>query len=327
MKYTKYFLFSIASLYLVNFCFLKLNSPSGDLPLDFFVEDFSGRGSKLNPNKVHEVVRSGHNFKVVINDKGHRQSQFQFDKNIESILIIGSSIAFGYGLDYKNSLIGLLEEQYKGYFNFINASSYGYGSYHSLLTLINECKIYSPKYVIYVYEYKNSRDDFLTKRSFQSSHINIKNSFNLKDFLLFIPTREYFHNNNIHPTQIYEKIIGISNLSENYKSKYLHNKILDSLSIINLDTVADHVNSMSAISANCGAKFLLLVTPSPYESYYGIREPGTDYLINKLSLIKIIDLREINSLGIGLFLQGLDYPSKHANELYKTHISNSNFLK
>jgi hypothetical protein len=318
---------SIASLYLLNYYLLSINISSGDLPSDFYIEDMAGRGSRLNPARVHEVVRSGHKFKVVINENGHRESQFNFDKNFENILIIGSSVAFGYGLNYKESIIGLLEQQYKNQYNFINASSYGYGSYHSLLTLINECNIYSPKYVIYIYEYKNSRDDFLRLRSFHNSHKNIEASFNFKDFLLLIPTRQYLHNNNLHPTQIYEKIIGISNLSEKYKSKYFYNKELDGLIITNVKAVSEQVKSMSVISEMCGAKFLLIITPSPNESYYGISEPSTNYLIAKLPLIETIDLREVNSLGKDLFLKGLDYPGKDANLLYKTYINNMNFFK
>ena len=328
MKCLKYTIFIIISLYLVNYLFLYFNTPSGSLPADFFIEDPLGRGSKLNPNRVHDIIRAGHSFRVKVDINGHRQSQLDLKEKNENVLIVGSSIAFGYGLNYEDSLIGLVEREYKHRFNFINASSYGYGSYHSLLTIANECTTYSPKYIIYIYEYKNSREDFLKKKPFQglNNDNNMKAPFNFKDFLLFVPTREFFHNNNIHPTQIYEKIIGISNLSKKYKSKYLYYKELDPLAIKNLDTVVDHVNSMSALSAYCGARFILIVTPSPYESYYGISEMGTDYLLSKLPLIKVIDLREINALGEDLFLRGLDYPGKYANQLYKTYISKLNIL-
>ncbi len=302
---------------------LIINKPSGLMPPDFFTEDDYGRGLKISPNKIHLIERAGNKFTVEINDRSHRKSLVSYDKHKPSVLVIGSSVAFGFGLNYKDSMIGKLEQKYSDKYNFINASSYAYGTFHALKTLEYECFNIKPKIVILVYEYKNFRNDFLEIRILNNIN-NIQNKpflLELKDFIYFVPSRQFLSNLNLHPSQIIEKVIGLNNLTTNYKNRYLFTRNLDNSTKKNIDTVFHQINAILTITNRCNSYLQILITPSPYESYYGIEEVTTNYLINKLNGFNFIDLRLIDSVGKDYFLKGMDYPNEKGSEAFVNKIN------
>jgi hypothetical protein len=280
---------------------------TGVVPPDLFIADAT-RGLALRPGFHGTLTRAGHTFDVRIDDAGHRDDR-SHEGATPHLLVVGSSAGFGVGLSRESSLVGQLAHDLAGRFDVINASVYTYGPVQALDTLQRECSSTQPALVFYLYEYKNTRDDFLLPRHFSAeAEIDAPN----KPTVTLLSLRSLLSDNHLHPRQITERLIGLDRLSLDYRNRYV-TTTGPGFSSANADRVGAIIGEMVAAARACGADFRVAILPGPNEAYYSIAEPATERVLAVLRAAgygeRVIDTRAGIPRGSDFFLTGIDYPS------------------
>jgi hypothetical protein len=281
---------------------------SGDVPPDLFVADAT-RGLALRPGFHGTVTRAGHRFDVSIDAAGYRDDPLP-DGPTPRLLVVGSSAGFGVGLPRDASLVGQIARDLAPRYAVMNASVYTYGPLQSLETLRRECRGVRPELVLYLHEYKNTRSDFLALRN--ASADAGAEAPTTRPTVSLVALRSLLSNNDLHPRQIVERLIGLDRLPIDYRNRYI-TTVGPEFSPENARRAASMIGDMATEAQRCGADFRMAVLPGPNEAYYGIAEPATEALLAALRTAGqgdlVIDTRAGIKRGSVFFLSGIDYPN------------------
>jgi hypothetical protein len=283
---------------------------SGDVPPDLFVADAT-RGLALRPGFHGTVTRAGHSFDVSIDAAGYRDDPLPAGPT-PRLLVVGSSAGFGVGLSRDASLVGQIARDLATRYAVMNASVYTYGPLQSLATLRRECPGVHPALVLYLHEYKNTRSDFLALRNAASDAGTEAEAPTTRPTASLVALRSLLSNNDLHPRQIVERLIGLDRLPIDYRNRYV-TTVGPAFSPENARRAAAMIGDMATAAQRCGADFRMAVLPGPNEAYYGIAEPATEALLAALRTAGqgdlVIDTRAGIKRGSVFFLSGIDYPN------------------
>jgi hypothetical protein len=292
---------------------------SGSYPPELFVHDAS-RGLALAPHFSAVVTRAGISFPISINSAGYRDVEWQDDGRTR-LLLVGSSATFGVGLARDAGIAAKLGAALGPQVQVLNTGVYSYGPPQILKTIEKECPALRPRLVLYLYEYKTTRRDFLTNRIFPAAddpasaaaapEPAVGISLSLKSLRAFLSLRD------LHPRQIGERLFGLDRLSPQYLlSHYASTLPSAEFTVEGAKKAAQLIIAMDAAARNCGARFAMAILPGPAESYYGLREPMTELVLKQLAenpqRIPLLDTRIGIPLGSDFTLPGLDYPNEAA---------------
>jgi hypothetical protein len=313
----------ILALYAAEFAVGRfLLAESGAFPDDMFVSDAT-RGIALAPGFDREVVRVMP-FRVTVNREGYRDREWS-ETRAPRVLLVGSSAAFGVGLDARDGIAARLGAALGPEAAVLDAGVYSYGPPQILATIERECPRWQPAAIVYVHEYKLARRDFLSNRS-PASVVGGTGEAPRRFGLALPALRAYLSNQGWHPRQIVERLRGLDRLTPDYLvAHYAVTKPSPEYCADCAARAAETIRRMRAASTGCGARFLMAVLPGPAEATYGMREPATEAVLAALRRAEgdfpIFDLRAEVPRGTRFHIPGLDYPNAPGAAWIAAHLA------
>jgi len=306
---------------------VALRKAGGDLrddgfPRGMFVND-PARGYSLAPGTRASVQRV-HRFDLSVNESGYRDRSWRAAQSGRRLLMVGSSALFGFGVQAEERLSERLEHHLSGSRRVLNAGVYGYGAPQARATIGKECAALSPELVVYVHEYKLTRHDFLAE---QGRHVVDGDLVNRlaptapapaaataaavppgDSLWNFRRLRAWLWRRGWHPVQLAEALLGTDRLPSSYvERRYVLTKPGGEFPPDGPARVAREVGAMARISRQCGADFIAVILPGPYEHRYAY-EPASSAIVSLLEgKVRVADLRRLLRDRPALMLEGLDY--------------------
>lgn len=261
-----------------------------------------------------------HPHHISINSRGYRDGEWSGQPDGPRALMVGSTALFGLGVEKQDRL----SERLAAHLNIAvhNAGMYGYGPPQALATVRELCVRGSYRAVLYVHEYKLTRDDFMqrTARTVANGElVNVgasaevatapRDSSWLSQRLRLLALREMLSSQGLAPRQLYEDWRGLGSFDEAYfLARYAATADERRFPPKNVKRAADYIRAMQSAAQRCGAVFAVVLLPGPAENRFRRSEPATRSLLTTLeSTVPIIDLRHALPHERQLLLPGLDY--------------------
>jgi hypothetical protein len=261
-----------------------------------------------------------HPHHISINSQGYRDGEWGSQHDDPRVLMVGSTALFGLGVEKQDRL----SERLARHLNITvhNAGMYGYGPPQALATIRELCHHTSYRTVLYVHEYKLTRNDFMqeTARTVVNGElVNVRAPAKfvstpmeppwLGQRLRLLALREMLSSHGLAPRQIYENWRGPGSFEEAYfLTRYATTADELSFPPKNVRLAAGYIHEMQSAAQRCGSGFAVVLLPGPAENRFRRSEPATRSLLTMLgSTVPIIDLRHALPHDRQLLLPGLDY--------------------
>jgi hypothetical protein len=291
---------------------------SGGYPAELFIDDIR-RGLQLRPGAAGLVTVAGHEFEVEVNSDGYRDPEWSTISGTPRVLLVGSSTLFGVGLPLNEGIAAQLRAQMPEAAIF-STGVYSYGPPQILDTLKAECPRVLAGVVVYVMDYKSTRTDFQEQRHIPggASEARVSASWKL-DALRALLSANY-----LHPTQLWEQMVGLSGKPAETFGRYLVTADRSLFPTAAIGSAAATIVAMQAAATSCGADFLLVPVPGPSEAYYGIKEPAVQELLALvMPRVKVLDTREETPAGSRYHLSWIDYLNRDGVSWVATKIADA----
>jgi hypothetical protein len=261
-----------------------------------------------------------HPHHISINSQGYRDDEWSTQPDGSRVLMIGSTAIFGLGVEKQDRL----SERLAAHLNTTvhNAGMYGYGPPQALATIRELCNHGSYRTVLYVHEYKLTRNDFMQEKARTVANgelVNVRGPAKgfstpmeppwLGQRLRLLALREMLSSHGLAPRQIYENWQGPGSFDEAYfLTRYAATADEVSFPAKNVKLAVGYIREMQSAAQRCGAGFAVVLLPGPAENRLRRSEPATRSLLTMLgSTVPIIDLRHSLPRERQLLLPGLDY--------------------
>lgn len=271
------------------------------------------------PGYSADVVRIHHHH-ISINSHGYRDGEWEKNRDSDHILMVGSSALFGVGVERHDRLSERLAARLN--VNVHNAGMYGYGPPQSLSMVRELCARGDYRAVLYVHEYKLTRNDFVhnaprtvvdgllvnTLPTTPTADAETDSAW-IAQRVRLMALRQALFRHGYSPRQIYEDWRGLDSFDDQYfLARYAATADEHDFPQRNVLQAASVIRSMRVASKRCGAHFAMVLLPGPAENRFRRSEPATWNLLAVLGNdITTIDLRYRLLREQQLFLRGLDY--------------------
>lgn len=278
-----------------------------------------GVGYAGSPGYNADVVRINSHH-ISINSDGYRDDEWNKKRDSDHVLMVGSSALFGVGVERHDRLSERLAVRLN--VNVHNAGMYGYGPPQSLSMVRELCSRGGYKAVLYVHEYKLTRNDFVhnaprtvvdgllvnTLPSTTAADVKTDSAW-ITQRVRLMALRQALFRHGYSPRQIYEDWNGLDSFDDEYfLGRYAATADEHDFPQRNVSQAASMIRSMRRASKRCGAHFAMVLLPGPAENRFRRSEPATRNLLTELANdITTIDLRYRLPREQQLFLHGLDY--------------------
>ncbi len=261
-----------------------------------------------------------HPHHISINSQGYRDGEWDSQRDGPRVLMVGSTALFGLGVEKQDRLSERLATHLNTAVN--NAGMYGYGPPQALATIRELCNHGSYQTVLYVHEYKLTRNDFMQEKARTVANgelVNVQAPAKavstpmeppwLSQRLRLLALREMLSSHGLAPRQLYENWQGPGNFDEAYfLTRYASTSDEISFPPKNVKLAVGYIREMQSAAQRCGAGFAVVLLPGPEENRFRRSEPATRSLLTMLgSTVPIIDLRHALPRERQLLLPRLDY--------------------
>ncbi|MCB2102951.1 MAG: hypothetical protein KDE22_18885 [Rhodobacterales bacterium] len=285
------------------------------------VDDETGYG--LTPNFEGRLLTRGPSAEIRVNSRGFRGPEWALDGR-PRILIAGDSFTFGLPLDLEHGFVAKTAQRLPGA-EVLNLGVPGYGPIQIARTLARECGGLKPRHVFYMYYYNDTRidgtiadyktvfDGYLVNRRESDGRERTPEQFQAglakrtstawkpTDTLRLVHIRTYLSERGIHPRQVIEKMVGVTQIDTD---RYVQTRMKPGgkYSEESVGTAARQIEDMASLVRACGARFTMVILPGYGEAYYHLKEPATERLLELLDGrgLDILDLRQFTRPGVSL---------------------------
>jgi len=229
-----------------------------------------------------EKQRTVKPYKVYTDENGYRYSKKVRQNNLENIVFLGDSFTYGYGVDYKNSFTGIIEDKIKNY-EIYNLAVPGYGIQKYYYQLNEFLKKKTTSKIFLILDMTDVSDAIFRWNKIQeidtpvikSKHViksisdfekfrnsNFKGTrlliYNLRNFLRFLELKIISTNMGSQDRALSSEIANFTYKKLDSDDKLTQTDFVNSINIIN-----NTFQKISNLAAKNNANFYLVIFPWP----------------------------------------------------------------